>query len=45
MVEDALSGVSAGLKAGMEAANVGDAAEHGLGTYVLTSFKDLCSIL
>ena len=45
MVEDTLSGVSARLKAGMEAATVKDAAEHGLETYVLTSFKDLCSIL
>ena len=45
VVEDAISGVSAGLNAGMEVATVGDAAEHGLGTYILTSFKDLCSIL
>ena len=45
MVEDAFSGVSAGLKAGMEAATVKDALEHGLGTYILTPFKDLCSIL
>ena len=45
VVEDAISGVSAGLNAGMEVATVGDAAEHGLGTYILASFKDLCSIL
>lgn len=44
VVEDALSGVSAALKAGMSVATVGDAAKHGCGFYVLNKFEDLLRI-
>lgn len=44
VVEDALSGVSAALKAGMEVATVGDAKENGCGTYLMDSFSDLLKI-
>ena len=45
VVEDALSGVSAALKASMEVATVGDAARHGCGTYVLNKFEDLKNVI
>ena len=44
VVEDALSGVSAALKAGMSVATVGDAAKQGCGFYVLGKFEDLLRI-
>ena len=44
VVEDALSGVSAALKAGMSVATVGYAAKQGCGFYVLGKFEDLLRI-
>ena len=44
VVEDALSGVDAALKAKMSVATVGDAAKHGCGFYVLGKFEDLLRI-
>ena len=45
VVEDALSGVDAALKAKMSVATVGDAAKHGRGTYILDKFEDLLKVL
>lgn len=44
VVEDATSGVEAANLAGMKSATVCDAAEKGLGTYVLGRFEDLIRI-
>lgn len=44
VVEDAVSGVEAAHNAGMAAASVGDAAVHGCGDYVLTSFGGLLDV-
>ena len=44
VVEDALSGVDAALKAKMSVATVGDAAKHGCGFYVLNKFEDLLRV-
>ena len=44
VVEDAVSGVEAAHNAGMAAASVGDAAAHGCGDYVLTSFGGLLDV-
>ena len=44
VVEDAVSGVEAAHRAGMKVATVGDAAEKGLGDYVLKTFSDILCI-
>lgn len=44
VVEDAVSGVEAAHNAGMAAASVGDAAAHGCGDYMLTSFGGLLDV-
>lgn len=44
VVEDAVSGVEAAQNAGMVAASLGDAAAHGCGDYVLSSFGGLLDV-
>jgi beta-phosphoglucomutase len=45
VVEDALSGIEAGIAAGMATAAIGDAARYGIADYHLDTFSDLTGIL